>query len=51
MLIVLLVPAALVGFWWVRRRLRRRMVAGLDRPAVWREPAPGRVGSRKGELL
>ncbi|HET9877370.1 MAG TPA: hypothetical protein VFQ37_16680 [Mycobacterium sp.] len=52
---VLVVVALLfvVGLWWLRRRGKRRLVAGLDasRPGVWREPAPGRVSRRSGDVL
>jgi hypothetical protein len=48
-LVVLLV---VVACFYLRYRAKRRLVAGLDRPAIWREPAAGRlVRNRKGERL
>ncbi|WP_183407644.1 hypothetical protein [Nocardioides marmoriginsengisoli] len=42
---------AVVGLLRLRRRSKRALVAGLDRPAIWREPAPGRVGRPKDRRL
>lgn len=35
----------------IRRQRKRALIAGLDKPAIWREPAPGRIKDRKRELL
>jgi hypothetical protein len=50
--ILFLVLLAFLGWRvWVRRQ-KRALVAGLDKPALWREPAPGRLNAgRKGEGL
>lgn len=39
-----LIALLVVFLWWARRRAKKRMIAGLVRPAIWREPAPGRIG-------
>lgn len=43
--------ALVYGLLRIRRARKRAMVAGLDKPAIWREPAPGRIKDRKSELL
>jgi len=35
----------------IRARRKRALVAGLDKPAFWTTPAPGRIRDRKADLL